>query len=342
MDRGNLVRTSDRSTQLKPKVKICALGSDDGPHVDILEQAGFEVIPGHREVGGWTEDEVIEAVGDSAAVIAGAEPYSQRVLEALPNLRVIARTGVGFDAIDTDACDRRGIVVCTTPGVNHHSVGEHAIAMILALGRGFPDLDQRVRRGEWRRVFNSRVMGSTLGIVGLGRIGRATATRAVALGMTVLAMEPYPNEEFCREHSIELTDLDDLLARSDYVSLHNPLTPESAHLMNAERFARMKQGAVLINTSRGGLVDESALVAALQSGHLGGAGLDVFEKEPLPVDSPLIGMSNVLLSGHVAGTDEQARRASQRMAAEIIVGLRDGQWPAEAIQNLRGVSDWTW
>jgi phosphoglycerate dehydrogenase-like enzyme len=327
---------------LKPQVKICALSSDDGPHFPILEAAGFEVIPGRRDVGGWTEQEVIDAIRGCEAVIAGAEPYTRRVLETAPQLRVLARTGVGFDAIDVQACDDRRVVICTTPGVNHDSVGEHAIAMLLALGRGFPDLDQRVRRGEWKRVFRPRVMGKTLGIVGLGRIGKATAWRAAALGMTVLAHEPFPDRVFCGEWKIELVSLDDLLEQSDYVSLHNPLTAESQHLMNAARFAQMKRGAVFINTSRGGLVDERALIAALESGQLAGAGLDVFEKEPLPLDSPLIGMSNVLLCGHVAGTDEEARRASQQMAAELIVALKRGEWPQQAIQNLRGVTDWKW
>jgi phosphoglycerate dehydrogenase-like enzyme len=328
--------------RLKPKVRICALDSNDGPHIPILLEAGFEVLPGTRQTAGWTEDEVIENVRGCAAVVAGAEPYTARVLDAAPGLRVLARTGVGFDAIDVKACDARGIAICTTPGVNHDSVAELAMAFILGIGRGFPDLDMRVRRGEWKRVFLPRVMGTTLGIVGLGRIGRALVSRAAGIGMKVIATEPCPDNEFCGKWNVELVSFDDLLRRSDYVSLHSPLTPETKHMMNAARFAQMKRGSVLINTSRGGLVDEKALIAALQSGHLRGAGLDVFEVEPLPLDSPLIQMSNVLMSGHVAGTDEEARRASQKMAAELIVALSRGEWPGHAIQNLKGVSGWKW
>ncbi|REJ84438.1 MAG: 3-phosphoglycerate dehydrogenase [Planctomycetota bacterium] len=327
---------------MKPKVRICALGSDEGPHVAILESAGFEVLPGRREVAGWTQAEIIEALQGCSAVIAGAEPYPRSVLESLPNLRVIARTGVGFDSIDIPACDELGIVVCTTPGVNHESVAEHALALLLGVGRGFPALDQRVRQGDWKRVYLPRVAGSTLGIVGLGRIGKALASRAVGIGMTVIASEPFPDEDFCRQRNIELVEIDDLLRRSDFVSLHNPLTPETQHFMNADRFARMKQGSVLINTSRGGLVDEQALIAALRSGRLRGAGLDVFEVEPLPMDSPLLGMSNVLLCGHIAGNDLEARHDSQTMAAECIVALRNGEWPAHAVQNLPGATDWSW
>jgi len=327
---------------MKPKVRICALDSNAGPHISLLENAGFEVLPGHRTVSGWTEDEVQRTISGCNAVIAGAEPYTAAVLDATPGLRVIARTGVGFDAVDVAACDRLGIVLVTTPGVNHDAVAEMAITMILGVGRGFPFFDAKVRRGDWKRTFLPRVQGTTLGVVGLGRIGRALVWRAAGIGMKVIACEPCPDPAFCKQYNIELTDFEDVLRRSDYVSLHSPLNAETAHMMNERTFGLMKPGSVLINTSRGGLVDEKALVAALQSGHLRGAGLDVFEVEPLPLDSPLIKMENVLLAGHVAGTDIEARVDSQRMAAELIVALRQGQWPAHAIQNQKLTSEWKW
>lgn len=327
---------------MKPRVRCTALNSDQGPHFELLQAAGFEVLPGTRTENYWQPDALIRELQGCAAVVAGSEPYTRAVLEALPELRVIARTGVGFDAIDLQAADDCQVVVATTPGVNHHSVAEHTIALLMGVARGFPDYDQRVRTGRWLRIEYPRVMGSTLGLVGLGRIGQAVATRAVGLGMKVLACESNPRLDFCRQWGIELVSLDDLLARSDYVSLHVPMTPETRKLMNAERFARMKRGSVLINTARGGLVDEPALIAALQSGHLRGAGLDVFETEPLPLDSPLVGMSNVLLSGHVAGLDVESQRDTLTMAAETIIALRDGQWPEECIQNLKGRRGWRW
>ncbi len=327
---------------MKPRVRCTALNSDQGPHFAILEAAGFEVLPGTRTENYWQAEALIRELQGCAAVVAGSEPYTRAVLEALPELRVIARTGVGFDAIDLQAADDCQVVVTTTPGVNHHSVAEHTIALLMGVARGFPDYDQRVRNGRWLRIEYPRVMGSTLGLVGLGRIGQAVATRAVGLGMKVLACESNPRLEFCRQWGIELVPLDDLLARSDYVSLHVPMTPETRKLMNAERFARMKRGSVFINTARGGLVDEPALIAALQSGHLRGAGLDVFETEPLPLDSPLVRMSNVLLSGHVAGLDVESQRDTLTMAAETIIALRDGQWPEECIQNLQGRRGWRW
>jgi phosphoglycerate dehydrogenase-like enzyme len=327
---------------LKPTVKCCALVSDEGPHFEILPAAGFEVLPGNRKLNYWNEDALIGELQGCSAVIAGSEPYTRRVLESLPALRVIARSGVGFDAVDLRTCDERGIVVCTTPGVNHHAVAEHTIALLMGVARGFPELDQGVRSGVWQRVARPRVMATTLGLIGLGRIGKAVATRGVGLGMQVIACEPYPDQEFCRQWKIEVLPLDDLLPRSDYVSLHNPATAETRHMMNARRFAQMKRGSVLINTARGSLVDETALVAALKSGQLRGAGLDVFEKEPLPLDSPLLKCRNVLLAGHVAGLDIESQHDTLVMAAETIIALRDGRWPQQCIQNLKGATGWKW
>ncbi|MGE4001018.1 MAG: phosphoglycerate dehydrogenase [Planctomycetaceae bacterium] len=327
---------------MKPRVKCCALMADEGPHFDILKRAGFVVEKVDRSLNLLDEDTLIKTVAGCAAVLASSEPYTPRVIESLPDLRVIARTGVGYDAVDVAACDKHRIAITTTPGVNHHSVAEHTIALLMGVARGFPDLDMRVREGRWQRFEYPRVMGSTLGIVGLGRIGQAVVPRASGLGLKVIAHEPSPDRNFVKQWNVELCELDDLLSRADYVSLHIPLIPATRHLMNRERFAKMKPGSVLINTGRGGVVDEAALNAALSSGHLRGAGLDVFEVEPLPLDSPLLKHRHVLLAGHVAGLDVESRRDALTMAAETIAALKRGDWPGECVQNLRGVSDWTW
>jgi D-3-phosphoglycerate dehydrogenase len=321
---------------------VTALGADVGEHVPLLTAAGFEVLPGNRSENLWDNTSLIRELRGCSAIVAGSEPYPRAVLEALPELRVIARTGVGFDAIDLPAADDCGVVVATTPGVNHHAVAEHAIALMMSFARAIVDQDVHVRRGEWIRYATPRVMGRTMGLVGLGRIGQATATRAAGLGMKVIAFEPYPNVEFCRQHGIELVDLPTLLGRADYISLHSPLSRETRHLINADSLARVKPEAVLINTARGGLVDERALIAALTSGRLRGAGLDVVETEPLPVDSPLIGLRNVVLTGHVAGLDIESQRDTVTMCAETIIALRDGGWPQGCIQNLKGRTDWKW
>lgn len=329
-------------TSVPQRIKCCALNTDDGPHFPLLQHAGFEVLPGDRNADFWDGPTLVKELQGCCGVIAGSEPYTRAVLEALPDLRVIARTGVGFDAIDLQTCDERGIVVATTPGVNHHAVAEHTIALLMAVARGFARQDQWVRQGKWERVSTPRVMGRTLGLVGLGRIGQAVATRAVGLGMKVIVYDPYANMDFVDQWGIELVDLDELLSSADYVSLHCPATPETRKMMNSRTFSQMKPGAILLNTARGALVDEAALIQALKSGHLAGAGLDVFEVEPLPIDSPLIAMENVLLSGHVAGLDHESQHDTLTMSAETIIALRNGQWPAHCIQNLKNTTDWRW
>jgi phosphoglycerate dehydrogenase-like enzyme len=325
-----------------PHVLCTALNTETGPHFDLLRQAGFDVTVASRERSLYQNDVLLAAAREADAVIAGSEPWPRQVLEQLPRLRVLSRTGVGYDAIDLVACDDRRVVVATTPGVNHHAVAEHTISLLMGIARGFPRRDQGVRTGHWERVSAPRVMGRTLGLLGLGRIGQAVATRGLGLGMKVVAYDPYPNTLFAQQHQIELLPLDDLLIRSDYVSLHLPASADTKRLFNAARLAKMKPGAVLINTARGSLIDESALAAALASGHLRGAGLDVFETEPLPLDSPLLKFDNVLLSGHVAGLDDESQHDTLTMAADTIIQLSRGGWPEERIRNLAGVTDWKW
>ncbi len=324
------------------KVRCTALSSDEGPHFELLTSAGFEVLPGNRELDYWDQNQLISELTDCVAVVAGVEPYTAEVLKALPALRVIARTGVGYDTIDLDYCDEAGIVVSTTPGVNHHAVAEHTIALLMAVARGFPDRDQLVRKGTWVRFNTPRVMGSTLGLIGLGRIGKAVATRAIGLGMNVIAYDPYPDQEFLAQHKIQSVPLEELWPKSDYVSLHLPSGPATDHLINRETLSQMKPGAVLINTARGSLVNENDLCEAIRSGQLRGAGLDVFETEPLPLDSPLLKLDRVLLSGHLAGLDEQSQDDMLTMCAQTIISLHRGEWPAFCIQNLKECNDWSW
>ena len=325
-----------------PRVKSLSSSSRGGPHFEILRANGFEVEMAPPSVDLFQEDNVISVLQGCDASVAGSEPYSRRVIESLPDLRVIARSGVGFDAVDVAACDDAAIVVATTPGVNHHAVAEHTVALLMGVARGFPELDHNVRKGRWQRRLRPRVMGATLGIVGLGRIGRAVATRAIGLGMNVIAFEPYPNLEFVDQWTIELLELDDLLARADYVSLHLPASAETRHIVNADSLAKMKEGSVLINTARGPLVDEAALYEALKAGPLRAAALDVFEVEPLPLTSPLLELDNVLTSGHVAGLDTQSYEDGFKMVAETIIDLHHGGWPTGCIQNLKGVTGWKW
>ena len=327
---------------MSSKVVVTSLLGDAGPHFDLLRNAGFEAVVVDRRLNLSVEDNLILALRDADACIAGSEPFTARVIASCPKLRVIARTGVGFDAVNLPACDQARIVVATTPGVNHHAVAEHTIAMLMTLARNLPQRDREVRQGIWEKIPLPRVMGRTLGLVGLGRIGRAVATRARGLGLNVLAFDPFPNREFAEQWQIELTPLDELLSRSDFVSLHMPIDQSSRHLINADSLCRMKRGSILINTARGPLIDEVALCDALKSGHLRAAGLDVFEKEPLPLDSPLLKLDNVLTCGHVGGLDEESQQGTLIMAAQVIIDLNQGRWPTECIRNLPGVKDWRW
>lgn len=326
-----------------PKVVVTAKISQEGPHNKVFADAGFAVAFPTPGVDVFTELGLLSMLKDADAVLAGSEPYTRKIIQSLPKLRAIVRAGVGFDAIDLAACDEAQIPVCTTPGVNHHSVAEHTISLLMAIARGFPELDRKVRQNRWDRKSYPRVMGKTLGILGLGRIGQATATRAVGLGMKVVAFEPYPNQEFVKQWNIDLVDLDTLLARSDYISLHLPMSPESRHIVNRKTIAQMKKGVMIVNTARGPLINEADLAEALKTRQVAAAGLDVFEVEPLPLDSPLLKLDNVLVSGHVAGLDDESAHDTSKMCAEIIVGLHNGVWPEGCVQNFKGGhAGWKW
>ena len=325
-----------------PRVICTTLKAEVGPHLEIFSSAGFECDIISREINMFDLEQRRPAIQGYQAIVSSAEPYTRALIESLPDLRVIARTGVGFDAIDLEACDDCGIAVTTTPGVNHDSVAEHTIALLFALARGIVDHHDRVRSKTWKRITRPRVQGRTLGIIGLGRIGRAVAWRAAGLGMKLVVFEPDPNIEFVEQWNVELAELDELLARSDYVSLHLPLSPETHQLINKTSIAMMKPGAVLINTARGALVDETALYEALKSGHLRGAALDVFRVEPLSLDSPLQTLDNVVFTGHIAGLDDESHDDMFRMAAETVVDLHSGGWPDHCIQNLKNTRNWSW
>jgi len=324
------------------RVLCTALDSWEGPHRELLSEAGFDCETMNQSLDPWNGDDLVRALQGCGAVIAGGEPYPAEVIHRCPQLRVIARNGVGFDAIDLAACDEQDIVVAIMPGVNHHSVAEHAIAMLVAVARGFPRQDRQVREGTWHRQSGPRIMGRTLGLVGLGRIGLAVAERALGLGMSVLAFDPLISPDLAKSSGVRLVGFSELLRESDFVSLHAPALPETYHLINDQSIAEMKPGAILINTARGQLVDESALIRGLHSGQLGGAGLDVFEQEPLPAGSPLATMENVLLSGHVAGLDDESHRDMCRMIVDTLIRLRAGEWPAERIVNHSETTGWSW
>lgn len=268
------------------------------------------------------------AVGEADAwIVRNRTAVRGRALEAARRVRVIGRLGVGLDNIDVAACRQRGITVIPATGANADSVAEYVITAALVLLRGAWLATSEVTRGSWPREALSRgreVGGKSLGLVGFGNIGRVTARRAQALGMRVIAHDPQlaADDPVWSQAGVERRDLDQLVAESDVVSLHVPLTPETRGLFGAERLARMKRDAVLVNTARGGIVDEAALAALLREGRLGGAALDVFEREPLAAGSPLQGAPRLILTPHIAGiTTESNERVSSMIAERVAAAL---------------------
>jgi phosphoglycerate dehydrogenase-like enzyme len=329
-----------------PTVLIVPEAMRDVParYVNILRDAGFDIrYPRDPVFARGYNDEaatIAELRPVQAVIAGGGEQYSAAVLASVPELRVIARCGVGYDRVDVAAATARGIPVTITPNSTHDAVAELTLALLFAVTKSIVPHDRQIRAGGWPRVLLIPLRGRTLGILGLGRIGRSVAQRALPLGLKVIACESAPNLEFVRAHQIEIVSFDDLLARSDFLSVHCPLNSETRGLFNRATFGRMKRGAIFINTSRGKVVVEADLLEALRSGHLRGAALDVFEQEPPAPDNPLFHLPNVVCSPHLAGTDELSLENMGCEAATCIVKLFRGEWPAGAVVNQELASGW--
>lgn len=294
----------------------------------LLEEAGASVIATPPYIDRQAVVEIMKAHKPDAVIVRLlADLLGPEEMQAGGKLRHIAKHGVGTNDIDVKAATALGIPVSMTTGSNGHSVAEHALALIMALVKDLPRQDALIRNGIWdKNQYRGRELrGQRLGLVGFGFIGQTLARMAGVIGMIVSAFDPHaPDSAFhdgvCRE-----TDLDTLLANADIVSLHCPLTSETQNLIDARRIGLMKQGAFLINTARGEVVDENALIAALEEGHLAGAGLDSFAVEPPGINSPLFRLSNTLVTPHVAGVTLDAKRAVSIMAAENVLAAFDGR-----------------
>lgn len=302
----------------------------DGPTTGaLLQQAGLNIRL-HPRTGNRTPAEVAEILGDAVGVIASTDPFDVSVFASCPNLKVIARTGVGVDAIDMAAATQAGVVVATTPGANEAAVADHALAMILALQRRLTENDAAVREGRWDRAGSltpSDLYGATVGLIGSGVIGRAVIRRLRGFGSTIVIYDPFLTEA---PEGTALVDLPTLLTRSDVITVHAPLTEGTRGLLGAEQFAAMKPGAYVVNVSRGGIIDENALAESISSGHLGGAGLDTFEREPIG-DSPLRGLPTVILSPHIAGLSHRSIAAMTEAATQAVLDVVEGRAPAHPI-----------
>jgi len=298
----------------------------------IFERAGmtFEILQTR------TIDELVASARDADALLVQYAQITPAIVNALPRLKVIGRYGVGFDTIDVAAASARGVYVCNCPDYCTEEVADHTLALFMAVTRRLFPLREHFGLGRWsiesaRTI--PRLRGRVLGIIGVGRIGSAVARRMAPLGLRLLGYDPYVSDEYLAGLGVAATALGDLLAQADFVTLHTLLNRETRHLMNRQRLALMKSGAVLINTSRGAVVDADALVDALRSGHISAAALDVLEQEPPPADHPLRSMSNVILTPHVAFYSDASFPTLKREVSEDVVRVLRGEAPKNAVNR---------
>lgn len=293
---------------------------------DPLSEEGIKILKEHKEfqVDVKTDlkpDALKEIIKDyDALVVRSATKVTKDIIAQAQKLKVIGRAGVGLDNVDLEAATQKGIIVMNTPGGNTVSTAEHSMSMILALSRNIPQASLSTKKGEWKRskFMGVELYGKVLGIVGFGRIGSEVARRALSFGMRVLAFDPFLSREVAQGIGVELLELSEVLGQADYITVHTPLTEETKHMISSKEFAAMKKGVRVINCARGGIIDETALVAAIQEGKVAGAALDVFEKEPLPADSPLLQLEPVILTPHLGASTEEAQVNVAIEVAQIV------------------------
>lgn len=291
-----------------------------------LTEAGLQVIPNPGGVGVLGADDLAALLPVASGIVIGPGELSAELIDSAPRLRAISKFGVGVEAIDLDAATRAGIGVTSTPGVNADSVADLTLALILSLARRLPEVTAALRAGRFERAAGMELAGKTLGLVGLGAIGQAVARRAQAFGMQVVGRAPTSAADYAGEQGIELAPLEELLPRCEVLSVHTPLDDCTSGLIGASELAALPRGALVINTARGGIIDEAALLAALRSGHLGGAGLDVFADEP-PGDNPLLALDSVIATPHVGGATREAFLRAGLAAVDNLLALLHGEAP---------------
>lgn len=264
-----------------------------------------------------SEEQLIPLIKDCDGYLAGLDAITERVLKEASRLKIISRYGAGYDNIDMKAAHSRGIIVTNTPGANAEAVGELAFGLILSVVRRIPALYAETKSGRWPRSTGVELAGKTLGIIGLGAIGKVVARCAAGFSMTICAYDPFADESYASSHHIQMCSLPQLLSQADVISLHLPLSASTRHLINKDTISQMKDGVILINASRGGIINEADVLEALKSGKVGGLGLDAFETEP-PVGSPLLELDNVIATPH---TGAHTKEASENMAQLAVANL---------------------
>lgn len=295
------------------------------PQAKAMVEAFADEIVYNPQTRPLEAEEVLALLDGVDGYIAGLDYITAEVISRAPeSLKVISRYGAGVDRVDLEAAKAKGITVTNTPGTNAVAVCELAFGLMLSLARAIPRLDNAVKKGEWPRNNGTELAGKTLGVVGFGAIGKNLATRARAFGMDVIAYDPYFDAAFAAQHGVAQKSLDEVIAGADFISLHVPLTKETKYMIGEDAISRMKDGAFVINTARGGLIDEAAAAKALQSGKLGGLGLDAYEVEPV-TDSPLFGLANVVMTPHTGAHTNEAIAGMGIMAAQNLIDVLQGK-----------------
>ena len=293
------------------------------PALELLRSFSEDLVfnPHERPL---SEDELIPLLSGCEGFIAGLDFVTRAVIENAPKLKVISRYGVGVDRVDIKAAREKGVVVCNTPGVNSNAVADLTFALLLCIARKVPLLDRKTKSGEWPRSTGFELHGKTYGILGLGAVGRAVARRARGFSMKIIAHDPQINREYAAANGIIAASFNEVITQADFLSLHVPLTDETRNIISGEVMKAMKPGVVIINTARGGLIDENAAYELLRAGHLGGLGMDAFETEP-PGSSPLFTLDSVVVTPHTGAHTAEATAAMADLSVKNLMDVLSGR-----------------
>lgn len=304
-----------------------------GPHHELLESTGIEIV---RERGPLGEAKMLELAGDFDAILCGDDHITRAVLEkSAPRLKILSKYGIGVDKIDVAAATEMGIPLAFCPGVNHTTVAEHTFALLLALNRHLVEEVNFTRAGNWKRLTGHEIMGKRMGIVGLGRIGKEVAIRAKAFGMDVIAFDVYWDEAFAAAHGVtRAASVAEVFEKSDVISLHTNLTEETREMVRAETLATMKEGVIILNCSRGEVVNNADLAAALESGKVAGYGGDVLDEEPPRPDHPLLKAKNCIITPHIGSRTYESVQRQAMMAAQNLLHLLRGEKPLAQVNKV--------
>ena len=299
----------------KYKVVVTArsFGNTDEKAYRILEENDCEVKKIKAE-------DISTEIVDADAVIAGLEEYNEELISKAEKLKVISRYGVGYDKVDLETCKKHNVAVTFTPGANSESVADMAVCLMLACARNITEINSRLKKGESYRPAGVELFGKTLGIIGAGRIGKGVGKRCSGFNMNILCYDTYEDENFKKEYGAKYVSLEELLKESDFITIHSPLTPETRNMISTKELSLMKEDAIIVNTARGGIIDEEALYKALTEHRIRAAGLDVLEKDP-SFESPLCELDNCIVTSHVAATTKEASSLMSTMAAENVVDI---------------------